>query len=639
MMRMKMTETLKRRIFDIESNGLLDTVTKIHCICIKDPDTGKRRLYGPTEIDKALKVLSEADVLIGHNILAYDLPAIKKIKKGFTYRGKVFDTMIAARLIWSDIKPLDFNRKGFPKKLIGKHSLEAWGNRLGEYKGDFKGPWDIYVPDMGTYCEQDIEVTDALLKLIEKQKYSEEALQLEHDFAAIIVKQEIHGFHFNLEKAHSLYAELCGYRADLEGRLKERFGPKITKIPFTPKRADKKRGYLAGVPTVKKIVEEFNPASRTQIYERLIEQFGWKPKVFTEPTDRHPGGQPKVSEGILKKIPFYQVPQAHMLAEYLMIQKRIGQIAEGKNGWLKLERNGRIHGSVNTNGTPTGRCIHFTPNISQTTAVDKPYGYEQRGCFDASDRIEWDLLGIDLSGIELRCLAHFLYRYDKGALTKAIIDGDNKSGTDMHSKNMRAIQKYIPTATRDNAKTAIYCLIYGGGDKKLGKIFGKGKKTGALVRKALFEGMVGLEQLNEKIKGQVNRRRWKKVNGKRKKTTPYLIGLDGRRIPVRSDHSALNSLLQCAGSVIMKKTTVEFHRRLEESGYKWDGGIEDLMNPQHYAQQAHIHDEVQMKIRKHLTKMAGELFIQTTKDVGEYFKFNCPLDAEYKVGFTWADTH
>lgn len=623
---MTMEETPKcRLVFDIEADGFLDAVTKIHCIAIKDIDTGESTLYTGTHVLNGLRRLEVADEIIGHNIIGYDIPAIQKVYPKWTYSGKAVDTMVCTRLIWSDVKQHDFRRKNFNKKLIGSHSLEAWGWRLGNYKGDFKGPWDTYTQEMGDYCRQDVEVTADLFSKIEKQNYSPEALELEHEFAEIIFKQQVHGFHFDVQACQELYAELCDKRAKMEVELKDVFGPTVIKIPFTPKRNDSKRGYIRGVPTEKIIINEFNPRSRVQIYERLIESFGWKPKSFTD------SGAPKVSEGILKALPW---PEANMLAEYLMIQKRIGQIAEGKNGWLKLEKNGRIHGSVNTNGTPTGRCIHFKPNISQATSVDKPYGPESRACFTSGPN-GFVLLGIDLSGIELRLFGHFLCKYDKGALIKAILEGKNEDGTDMHSRNRDALQRYFPEATRNHAKTAVYALLYGAGDKKLGKTFGKGAKSGALVRKALFEGMTGLSSLQAKIVSQISKRRWKKVKGKRKKSVPYLLGLDGRKMPVRSEHSALNLLFQGAASVIMKKVTVEFHKRMAAKGYLWASGL----CPAYYAQQAHIHDEMQLKIKPEIAEEAGELFRQVTREVGEYFNLKCPLDAEYKIGKNWAETH
>src|SRR5690606_31621074 len=184
--------------------------------------------------------------------------------------------------------------------------------------------------------------------------------------------------------------------------------------------------------------------SRTHIYKRLKDKYNWKPKEFTEK------GTPKVSEEVLESLPY---PEAELLNEYLMIQKRISQLAEGHSAWLKMVRpDGRIYGSVITNGAVTGRMTHNSPNLAQVPAVNVPYGKECRSLFTVpDDRV---LVGADASGLELRCLAHYMARFDKGAYARELLEGD------IHTAN----QKAAGLPTRDNAKTFIYAFLYGAGD-------------------------------------------------------------------------------------------------------------------------------------------------------------------------------
>ena len=190
-------------IFDIETNGFLSDVTKIHCIVIKDIDSKKVLSFKYDNIDNAIKIISDANLLVGHNVQKYDLPVIKKLYPDFTYKGKVFDTLLVSRLIWTNQKEEDFRRKEVPLKLAGRHSLESWGYRLGLRKGDFikTGDFSTWSQEMQDYCEKDVEVTFELYKLIQKQNYSPLAIELEHNFAELIIRQEAHGFHFDVASA------------------------------------------------------------------------------------------------------------------------------------------------------------------------------------------------------------------------------------------------------------------------------------------------------------------------------------------------------------------------------------------------------------------------------------------------------
>src|SRR5690606_12207499 len=260
---------------------------------------------------------------------------------------------------------------------------------------------------------------------------------------------------------------------------------------------------------------------------------GWKPTELT------PSGKPKVDETILEALPY---PEAKELSRYMLIQKRIGQLAEGDNAWLKkVDRDGRIHGSIITNGAVTGRATHSNPNIAQVPKVGTEYGEECRGLFTARPG-KTVLLGCDVSGLELRMLGHFMARHDNGEYGREVVEGD------MHTVNMNA----AGLSDRNQAKTMIYGFLYGAGDSKLGSIIGRGRKAGAEMKRRLFKKVPALKQLVEGVQGAATR--------------GHLVGLDGRLLHIRSPHAALNTLLQSAGALICKQWIVESDELLREIG-------------------------------------------------------------------------
>ena len=586
-----------RVIFDLETNGFLSDATKIHSIVIKDIDTKQVFSYHGDKIGRGLYILSGASLLVGHNILKFDLPVIEKLYPEYKIEGEVFDTLLVSRLIWTNRKELDFQMKELPLNLAGRHSLESWGYRLGLRKGDYakENDFSVWTPAMQTYCERDVEVTYEFFKLIEKQNYSTEAIKLEHDFARCIYLQEAHGFHFDVASAKKLYASLANRRLELEKSLVSTF-PNWKKYigTFTPKRDNKTLGYKKDVPIKRYKELTFNPNSRDHISDRLMNK-GWKPREFT------PDGKPKVDESVLSKLIY---PEAKLLAEHFLIQKRIGQLAEGNNAWLKLQRDGIIYGSVITNGANTGRCTHQKPNVAQTPSVGVPYGKECRSLFTVPDGFQ--LIGCDASGLELRCLAHYIGAFDEGSFTKQLLHGD------IHSYN----QKQIGLPTRDLAKRVIYGIIYGIGDTRLGAVVGKSSQEGKRIKAKIFEALPALKQLRDNV-----------IIATRNKK--YLLGLDKRKLIPRSEHSSLNLLIQSCGALIIKMATVILHKKLKEKNY--DKNICTMV--------AHVHDELQLQCKSDYADEVGKIAVQSIKDAGTYFNLRCPLDAEYKIGNNWANTH
>lgn len=586
-------------IFDIETDGFLEDCTKIHCLVIKDTETGVVSPYAADSyLRHGIERLSTAEKIVGHNIIKFDLPIIKKLYPWFTYdESKVLDTLVCTRLIWSNVSDLDqalVQQEKLPSKLWGSQSLQAWGYRLTEYKGDYDGGWEVFTPEMLEYCIQDVEVTHKLYEKIVEKRYSPKALELEHEVAFICAKMERSGWPFDVEAAGKLYAELAGKRDAILKQMQDTFEPEVIE------RVSEK----TGKPLKPKVIE-FNPSSRKQIGDRLTRKYGWKPTEFT------PNGQPKIDETTLKNLEY---PEAKLLAEYFMLEKRIGQLAEGDNAWLKLERNGKLHGGYNTNGAVTGRATHQTPNLAQVPSVRSPYGSECRSLFKVQPG--FTLVGCDLSGLELRCLAHFTHRWDGGSYGETVINGKQSEGTDIHTVNQRAAG--LPT--RDAAKTFIYAFLYGAGDEKIGSIVGGGSKQGRSLKEAFLRSTPALSQLRNAV-GAASKR-------------GYLIGLDGRHVHVRSEHASLNTLLQSAGALISKQWLREVVKAAEERGWKWS---EDWSGD--YVMCGWVHDEVQIAVREEYAEEFGKMVVECAAKAGEYFSFKVPVGAEYCVGHTWADTH
>lgn len=638
---------MRETIFDIETNGFLEHLTKIHCIALVDPSDGKVRSFGgPTgaEVRGVLSHLEDADVLIGHNILKFDIRALQKVYPEFKPKGQVRDTLIMSRLIWPELANQDFSfiRKGkpFPPKLIGKHKLEAWGYRLGENKGTYgkvggEEVWEYWSQEMQDYCAQDVEVTLKFWKLIKSKDYAPVAIELEHQFQEYIMWQEDVGFPFDEKAAQELYSELAAKRSQLEKELHPFFPPweKITKRKLIPKRDNKTRGYVKGVETVittKKMIT-FNPRSHPQIAERLIAQRKWEPADFTD------SGAPKTDGEILARLG-EQWPECKLLGEHVEIQKIIGMLAEGKHAWLKVVKNGRIHGQVITNGTVTGRCAHFAPNLGQIPKEGE-YGKRCRALFTAIPG--YKLVGADASGLELRMLGHYMAKYDGGAYVIVVTTGD------VHTVNQQAAG--LPT--RGNAKTFIYGWLYGAGGWKIGTIVGVTPeeiaafkdgagwtKAGRILEKrgiAQSDINMGLECKGNLLKDRFLKnlpalKMLKDAVQVAAKERGYLVGLDGRKLPIRSSHSALNTLLQSAGALTVKMATAFFYAKLSTRGYVADGTMFPV---------AHIHDEVEVLVKEGHEEEIGKLFVTCIQEAGEWFKLRCPLSGEYKIGNNWHDCH
>lgn len=629
-------------VFDIETDGLLDTTKRFWCGWLYDSYTD---LYtGYTDLDEFFDALNKYGTsgynIVGHNICKFDIPALKELKGErfeFDVRDVCIDTLVLARLIYSNIKDTDVGlmRSGkLPKALYGSHSLKAYGYRMGELKGTYgeqEDAWDKFTPEMYEYNKQDVVVTLKLFHKLMAKGYPLKAIQLEHDIAWVMAKQERNGFVFDKDQAVKLYSELSGKRQVLYENLVSKGGSwTVYKGDKVYKRDNAKRGIKAGVPYPQYEEVTFNPNSRQHIAKVLMDR-GW------EPTEMTPTGAPKVDEEALKTAKGIDITED--ILEYLLINKRIAQLAEGDNAWLKLMKEDpdgytRIHGSVNPNGAVTGRATHAYPNVAQVPAGRSPYGEECRSLFRVPTG--WYEAGIDASGLELRCFAHFLYPYDHGEYVNEILNGD------IHTHN----QKMAGLPTRDQAKTMIYCMMYGGGDGKLGEVINGTAKDGKALKERFFNAVPAYKELCSDIErtlitssewvGGVNKVTWRKrahPDNSNLSITHSILGLDRRVVYVRSPHSALNTLLQSAGALICKKWVCLVEENMRKAGYKhgWDGD---------FAMMAWVHDETQIACRtKEIAEGCVRIAQESMRQTQKFFNFNCQLDTEGKIGANWFDCH
>jgi DNA polymerase I-like protein with 3'-5' exonuclease and polymerase domains len=566
-----------RIVLDIETDS---KASKIWLVVCRDLDNGMLSKF--TSPDNLQTYLSAADEIITHNGIFFDFPVLKKIWKIQVKKSQVVDTLVLARL--------------YNPSIENGHSLEAWGERLGYYKAPYKQIWSWMTGTplnketenlpfdepvfnlLDHYCVRDTLVTAKLYDYLTKEMkddFSQKSIELEHQVAIIIAEQERNGFKLDERSAQKL---LCELKTKLEAHtvaLQSIFPPKV----------ESNRVHKTTGKALVDIITPFNPGSRQQIAERLQEK-GWKPKKHTEK------GSVIVDETTLEGI---DIPEAKAIAEYLMLQKRIAQI----ESWLSaVESDGRVHGRVITNGAVTGRMTHMSPNMAQIPNSGAVYGPECRNLWTVEKGNS--LVGIDASGLELRMLAHYM---NDDAYTSEVVSGD------IHTANQTA----AGLETRNQAKTFIYAFLYGAGSAKIGTITGGGAKEGQKLIDSFLRNTPKLKALREKVSRIYAQKAW-------------LPGLDGRKLLVRSEHSALNTLLQGAGAIVMKQAVVLLSNRLKREK------IEHKFC-------ANVHDEWQIETKEETAELVGQYGVWAIEQAGKELNMRCPLTGEYRTGLTWKDTH
>ena len=429
---------------------------------------------------------------------------------------------------------------------------------------------------------------------------------LEHQVQLILTEQEIHGWYFDEQAARELESALRREYEDTTKLLQQRYAY-VRGSEFCPKRSNKRTGYTKGTGVVKHIewdyngvhysedikecsftkLKDLNPTSRDHIAWILQTHCGWTPSLMTLT------GKPVIDETVLKDI---GTDIALQFLTLLDLTKKLGMISEGVNAWQKLVTKSRIHHHCSV-ATSTFRCAHRKPNLAQVPSDER-----FRQLFIASPGHV--LVGADLSGIELRMLAHYLARFDQGRYSRILTTGD------IHATNAERIG-----ITRSQVKTVTYAFLYGAGDRKIGVSFDKqlndeqATKKGKEIRKAYVDAIPGLKELLEAVHKASQR--------------GFLYGLDYRRILVDSRHKSLNYLLQGSSATLAKRWMVLANENL----------------PKTARQLAFVHDELQFEVEKKEVDDLKSLLELTATQAGEYYQMRCPTAAEAKHGNNWSEVH
>lgn len=567
--------TYQKIVWDIETDAL--DATRIHVLVAKFVDQEGYYIFRDKDKFKEFLTLYPDAEWIGHNSLSFDSYHLFRLWGCTIPVSRQSDTLVMSRL-WDS--------------TLDGHSLEAWGIRLGENKLPFKD-FAEYSEEMKRYCKQDVKVTERVYKFLKRQLscFSEQSIRLEHSVQHIISEQIRNGFLLDVVIASEIYTEALQEANRIESAIVQYFPP------ITTERYSEKTGKK-----LKDDVEYFNLASPTQIVKRL-DMLGWKPIVPTKT-----GKSWKICQENLETIPD-MMPDGTPMPECVKDLKR-WKILETRwktaKDWLnRMDGDNRVHGQVIVPGTVTHRASHQNPNMANIPSITTERGLS--GLFAYECRASWTvprgfkLCGTDASGIQLRVLAHYM---NDAEYTKTLLEGD------IHTFNKNALGEFCKD--RPTAKTFIYAWLLGAGQNKVAQILGCTVKQAGDAMDNFLRSIPALKELKRKA-GMAAQR-------------GYLVGLDGRRIKIESEHKSLSVYLQGGETVIMRLANVYWYNKAKAEKIK-------------FKQVVWVHDEWQTEVEETRADELGRLQVQAIRDTGDFFKMNCPLDGEYKVGNNWAETH
>lgn len=653
---------MKIVVSDIETNGLQDS-DKLWLCGGKDLTTGKIHKFencheDPVAMAAAIKWYEEADLIIGHNFIQFDAPMLNKLlKPRLIDPRKVIDTLIISRLVDYDILT--------PKGAKFPHSLQAWGIRLGQNKGDFHD-FDKFSDEMVEYWYRDIEVTSSLYDHFSSTIWDTDwrkSLRAEHDVQIELVRTQYYGFSFDKTKAEFLLNSVQKKMVTLEEQFQMDFPPRMVEVNRLKNRTKKDGTEMATVTKAKQrhaltIVEgddlvcldwvEYKPSSSKDRID-ILWGAGWHPVDKTKTAisfSRKRVGDPygksvesmtkefynqkksdfskygfTVSESNLSTLPDDAPTGAKALAQWLTLEGRRSSLAE----WIgQCKSDSRIHGRIQSIGAWTGRCSHKDPNTANISSpfhgtpksavdeVKKQYDEHLRACWNVPEG-SW-LVGTDADGIQLRVLADYLWRhFDADQYALAIMEGKKEDETDIHNLNKKALN--VPSGTRDMAKTFIYAWLLGAGVAKTAQILKVNTKEAQAARTRFEMSIDGLYNLKNQLVPFIAEQ-------------GYFTGYDGRKVPVPNAHKALAGVLQNGESILMKHSLLRWHdiARKEGINFKMVG---------------FIHDEYQVEVKgtRAEAERLGEIQANCMLETGKELGFRIPTPGSYDIGKNWAETH
>jgi DNA polymerase I-like protein with 3'-5' exonuclease and polymerase domains len=616
-----------RVAFDLESDGLGETATKVHCIVIADLDSDQVDAYGPDQIHAALEHLARASYITGHNIANFDLPLLQRLHGWAPATAcEVCDTLVASRVILPHLDDLDDQAAAIAAvkskfkglgRLRGSHKLEAWGARLGQAKvGVDIDDWAQYRPEILERCISDTKLTRTLWRFLQPLGQNAEALALEHRAAEVCDRISADGVPFDVERAKHLCASWQARRDELGTHIKKQ-NPDLKNL--------NSRKELAG----------------------LLESRGWKPARRTEKTQA-----PCIDDEVLESIPKLY-PEFSGLAEHDLLRRRIAQLSGGDKALLAhVGDDGRIHGGLVHIGTPHSRAKHLSPNIAATPNPKRgaPLSIEFRELFRHPG--DWVFVAADQSNLQERGFAHYLAPYDGGAYAQDFIDGKDTHWITagklafVGEDEKRDKANKLHAAIREGSKTFKYAFLYGAGPPRLGHIVsdtvrtvmnvepsndlrerifkgeehpheGALKLVGKRMQDQFMQATPGLAQLREHLRMQYERHDW-------------LPGLDNRRVPGGAGFKVLNRLITASEAILCKRWLVRtFDELRERFRYGWDGDVVLVL---------WIHDELVACCRPAIAAQVGEIMVRHAREAGMHFGLKLPLDASFSVGRDWAGT-
>ena len=599
-------------VVDLECNALaVDEVTIIWCVAVKDIETGQVCTYHDHPnvsardgtIAEGLLILVAADALYFHNGINYDVPVIKKLHQEIDISDdKIYDTLLMSRVLMPD--------------RDGGHSVAAWGERLGQAKVEHH-EWEAFSAEMLHRCVEDANIQSQILTALKLEMLDHPwgaCLLDEHKFCRILQEQQQAGWLFDTPKAlkHVEDLDILKYKAgavvldSMPLKLVRQVAVrKLNKDGSTAARYTKlvdnpDAVYIGTAPDLlgEGLIELFNIFEQPNI--NSTEQIAaWLISKGCKLTEKTPSGKWRVDEGIINALEFdgkkdYQ--------EYLKVSKVRSRLLSpnGNKGLIALaRRDGRVHGGGNSAGTPTGRVTHR--GIANIPGAGKFYGKEMRSCF--TSEVNRKIVSVDLAGIEFRCSAH--YSNDKKLIHRI-------QHEDVHTFNM----KLLSVDTRDQAKTVCYGLMYDLQPKSLARDLGVSLAEAKRITAAYFAEYPHLKTLIDKVNKAA-------VRG-------WLRGLDGRKIWLREKYgkiaSPLNSLLQCAGSILTKKATILCYEEVKAD--KLDA-----------YQVLHMHDEWSYDCALSDAGDVAHIMECAIIKAGESYELRCPIVGKAKIGDNWLEVH